>query len=90
MFPSAIAHPRVVPPEGAVISGSFIPGGVSCKVSLSTPPPSVSSSRSGSVYEVVADSCRPVLRVRASVAHHIQTPGRVLARAVVRARSQSV
>ncbi|KAF8271918.1 putative P450 monooxygenase [Lactarius quietus] len=27
MFPSAIAHPRVVPPEGAVISGSFIPGG---------------------------------------------------------------
>ena len=28
MFPSAIAHPRVVPPEGAVISGSFIPGGV--------------------------------------------------------------
>lgn len=31
MFPSAIAHPRVVPPEGAVISGSFIPGGVSRK-----------------------------------------------------------
>ena len=29
MFPSTIAHPRVVPPEGAVISGSFIPGGVS-------------------------------------------------------------
>ncbi|KAH9000790.1 putative P450 monooxygenase [Lactarius hatsudake] len=27
MFPSAVAHPRVVPPEGAVISGSFIPGG---------------------------------------------------------------
>ncbi|KAF8271865.1 putative P450 monooxygenase [Lactarius quietus] len=27
MFPSATAHPRVVPPEGAVISGSFIPGG---------------------------------------------------------------
>ncbi|KAH9053202.1 putative P450 monooxygenase [Lactarius vividus] len=27
MFPSAIAHPRVVPPEGTVISGSFIPGG---------------------------------------------------------------
>lgn len=27
MFPSAIAHPRVVPPEGAVISGAFVPGG---------------------------------------------------------------
>ncbi|KAH9174685.1 putative P450 monooxygenase [Lactarius sanguifluus] len=27
MFPSAVAHPRVVPQEGAVISGSFIPGG---------------------------------------------------------------
>ncbi|KAI9444277.1 cytochrome P450 [Lactarius indigo] len=27
MFPSATAHPRVVPPEGAIISGSFIPGG---------------------------------------------------------------
>jgi hypothetical protein len=79
MFPSAIAHPRVVPPEGAVISGSFIPGGVSRKFSLSTPPASVSSPRSsGSVYEtfysVVADSCWPVLCVRASVAHHVQTP----------------
>ncbi|KAH8998100.1 putative P450 monooxygenase [Lactarius akahatsu] len=29
MFPSAIAHPRVVPQGGAVISGSFIPSGVS-------------------------------------------------------------
>lgn len=28
MFPGAIAHPRVVPREGAVISGEFIPGGV--------------------------------------------------------------
>jgi hypothetical protein len=28
MFPSAIGHPRVVPPEGAVISGELIPGGV--------------------------------------------------------------
>jgi Cytochrome P450 len=28
MFPGAIAHPRVVPHEGAVISGAFIPGGV--------------------------------------------------------------
>lgn len=28
MFPGAIAHPRVVPREGAVISGKFIPGGV--------------------------------------------------------------
>ncbi|KAI0264712.1 cytochrome P450 [Gloeopeniophorella convolvens] len=27
MFPSAVAHPRVVPPEGAVISGAFVPGG---------------------------------------------------------------
>ncbi|KAH9057966.1 putative P450 monooxygenase [Lactarius deliciosus] len=27
MFPSAVAHPRVVPQEGVVISGSFIPGG---------------------------------------------------------------
>jgi len=27
MFPGVVAHPRVVPPEGAVISGSFIPGG---------------------------------------------------------------
>ncbi|KAH9040511.1 putative P450 monooxygenase [Lactarius hengduanensis] len=27
MFPGTIAHPRVVPQEGAVISGSFIPGG---------------------------------------------------------------
>ena len=34
MFPSTIAHPRVVPPEGAVISGSFIPGGVSRKCFL--------------------------------------------------------
>jgi hypothetical protein len=34
MFPSAIAHPRVVPPEGAVISGSFIPGGVGRKCFL--------------------------------------------------------
>ena len=77
MFPSAIAHPRVVPPEGAVISGSLIPGGVSCKVS---PPPGIPSSRSpGLVYETfcsdVADSCRPVLCVRASVARHVQTPG---------------
>jgi len=37
MFPSAIAHPRVVPLEGAVISGSFIPGGVSW-FSICTPP----------------------------------------------------
>ncbi len=29
MFPGVIAHPRVVPREGAVISGKFIPGGVS-------------------------------------------------------------
>ena len=28
MFPGVIAHPRVVPREGAVISGTFIPGGV--------------------------------------------------------------
>jgi hypothetical protein len=28
MFPGVIAHPRVVPREGAVISGKFIPGGV--------------------------------------------------------------
>ena len=28
MFPGVIAHPRVVPREGAVISGEFIPGGV--------------------------------------------------------------
>jgi hypothetical protein len=28
MFPGIIAHPRVVPREGAVISGEFIPGGV--------------------------------------------------------------
>jgi len=28
MFPGVIAHPRVVPLEGAVISGTFIPGGV--------------------------------------------------------------
>ena len=28
MFPGIIAHPRVVPREGAVISGAFIPGGV--------------------------------------------------------------
>jgi hypothetical protein len=28
MFPSSIGHPRVVPPEGAVISGELIPGGV--------------------------------------------------------------
>jgi len=28
MFPGVIAHPRVVPREGAVISGQFIPGGV--------------------------------------------------------------
>jgi hypothetical protein len=28
MFPGVIAHPRVVPREGAVISGAFIPGGV--------------------------------------------------------------
>ena len=28
MFPGGIAHPRVVPREGAVISGEFIPGGV--------------------------------------------------------------
>jgi len=28
MFPGAIAHPRVVPREGAVISGEFVPGGV--------------------------------------------------------------
>ena len=28
MFPGAVAHPRVVPREGAVISGEFIPGGV--------------------------------------------------------------
>ncbi|KAI0280406.1 cytochrome P450 monooxygenase-like protein [Russula aff. rugulosa BPL654] len=27
MFPGVIAHPRVVPREGAVISGKFIPGG---------------------------------------------------------------
>jgi len=27
MFPGIIAHPRVVPREGAVISGKFIPGG---------------------------------------------------------------
>lgn len=27
MFPGVIAHPRVVPREGAVISGTFIPGG---------------------------------------------------------------
>jgi hypothetical protein len=28
MFPGSIAHPRVVPREGAVISGELIPGGV--------------------------------------------------------------
>ena len=28
MFPGAVAHPRVVPREGAVISREFIPGGV--------------------------------------------------------------
>jgi cytochrome P450 len=28
MFPGVIGHPRVVPREGAVISGEFIPGGV--------------------------------------------------------------
>ena len=28
MFPGIIGHPRVVPREGAVISGQFIPGGV--------------------------------------------------------------
>jgi hypothetical protein len=28
MFPGVIAHPRVVPQKGAVISGTFIPGGV--------------------------------------------------------------
>lgn len=28
MFPGAVAHPRVVPRDGAVISGKFIPGGV--------------------------------------------------------------
>jgi cytochrome P450 len=28
MFPGVIAHPRVVPRKGAVISGTFIPGGV--------------------------------------------------------------
>ena len=51
MFPSAIAHPRVVPPEGAVISGSFIPGGVSRNVS---PPPGIPSSHSpGLIYEAL-------------------------------------
>jgi hypothetical protein len=28
MFPGVIAHPRVVPRGGAVISGAFVPGGV--------------------------------------------------------------
>ena len=28
MFPGTIAHPRVVPRDGAVIAGEFIPGGV--------------------------------------------------------------
>ncbi|KAI9511645.1 putative P450 monooxygenase [Russula earlei] len=27
MFPGVIGHPRVVPPQGALISGAFIPGG---------------------------------------------------------------
>jgi hypothetical protein len=40
MFPGVIAHPRVVPREGAVISGTFIPGGVRYSFSLDTLTPS--------------------------------------------------
>jgi len=38
MFPGVIAHPRVVPREGAVISGTFIPGGVRFAPSLPLTP----------------------------------------------------
>jgi hypothetical protein len=34
MFPGVIGHPRVVPRDGAVISGTFIPGGVRFSFSL--------------------------------------------------------
>ncbi len=41
MFPGVIAHPRVVPREGAMISGEFIPGGVRSGFSPLPPVPYV-------------------------------------------------
>jgi hypothetical protein len=47
MFPGVIAHPRVVPLEGAVISGTFIPGGVRFNFS--------------SIIDTLTPSCPPLL-----------------------------
>jgi hypothetical protein len=70
MFPSAIGHPRVVPPEGAVISGELIPGGVRFDLFSFHPnflldsPPLTSSLRS-------ADDRWPEFRVCASITAHL-------------------
>ena len=42
MFPGSIAHPRVVPREGAVITGEFIPAGVRFGFFLSFAPRTLS------------------------------------------------
>lgn len=70
MFPGVIAHPRVVPREGAMISGEFIPGGVRFDFFL-TPRLPLDSPPLSDVSLWSADDRWPKFHVCASITPHL-------------------
>ena len=96
MFPGVIAHPRVVPREGAVISGTFIPGGVRFDPSLPlapTHPHCILLFFSHTWFfrnPASADRRGPEFLLRAPLATYVRAPGSVPARAVAGPKFQGV
>lgn len=79
MFPGTIAHPRVVPRDGAVIAGEFIPGGVRINYLY----PSILDFLIDVSFASV-DGCRTEFQLCASVTTHVRASGGVFARPMAR------